>query len=199
LLFTPELLDILPPPAATKIRRIEAARDAAKAAHEAAETHLRQAQSARDASPTPGNLSALAMAEAAADEARAAFDAFDFIPSAIRYLDLNGAYSRFVRHGVTLAHVGPTVEPVRDYIAAVADLRQRLAALDAQERELDAAVARGSLSTEWRELHATDLGLVRLALERIEERIICAAEDAGISINRRAALDAAALLEIERA
>jgi hypothetical protein len=151
--FTPELLDVLPPQVRLKVQRMAA--------------------NGRDA----GLLARTA-----------------------RYLDLHGAHTRFVTHGVRPAHVVPTLPgPVRNHVAAVEEARQRLAELDAYAARLDASVAAGELLPVWRDVFMTDAGLARLAWERIEEVIVTAAEDAGVSIARRPDLDPAALLEIERA
>lgn len=84
MLFTTELLDILPPDVGAKIRRIETARDHARAVLD--EARLKHVTATGDAKAVP-------LAQAAKDEAQAAFDAYDYIPRAIRYLDLHGAYS----------------------------------------------------------------------------------------------------------
>jgi hypothetical protein len=122
-----------------------------------------------------------------------------YLTRAANYLRYHGAVTRHATHGIRPAHVVPELEPVRDHAAAVADVRQRIADIDTYVESLPGKVAASELLDVWADVFATDASLARLAWERIEESIICDAEDAGICINRRADLDPAAFLEIERA
>lgn len=140
--------------------------------------------------PNPVQAKLLRMESSPDDATRA------LLGRAAYYLDLHGAWTRYVKHGIRCAHVVPAEPPpIGGYTAAVADVRGRIIALDAAWTQVEES----TLAQPWKDVHATDIGLARLALERIEESIICAAEDHGVTIDRRADMDIAALLEIERA
>jgi hypothetical protein len=150
---------------------------------------------AKVSKPTEGDLSAYARAELDYDEARKAVDAYAYIPRALTYFDLAGFHKRHVVYSVKPGRVVPVLEPVKDYAAAVAAIRERLAVLD--KSQADAAAS--SLSDEHKDLLASDIAISRLSIERVEERLICEAEKRGIAIGRRINLHPLAFLELESA